>query len=1159
MPSQSGHITVVQENRFILEDDGGGHRLFIVSHKLNFNPDDLRALARERHRITVHYREPEHLVAAEAEEIALAENVVNGSGRAPHHGFGDLVAGFFRDWSLPRQAAGQGGDSQAAVSSESRTLRPRLMDADKVGTSICPYCAVGCAQLIYAKDGKVIHVEGDPRSPINQGTLCPKGAATLDLMTSPLRLNKVLYRAPHSDHWQHKPLDWAMDRIAQLVKQTRDETFVRKLPNGTTVNHTLGIGSLGGATLDNEENYLIKKLFGGGLGMVWIENQARVCHSASVPSLGATYGRGAATIAQWDLANSDCVVIMGSNMAENHPIAFRFAMQAKEKGATIIHVDPRFTRTSALADIYAPIRTGTDIAFLGGIIRYILENDLYFKDYALDFTNLATIIDERFQDADQLDGLFSGWNDKKHAYQYDSWQYQGETVPSPLAEHSTNTAESFSEKTKRMENGPPPTDRTLQHPNCVYQILRRHYARYTPEMVERITGCPKETFVKVAEALAKNSGRERTGAFCYAVAWTHHTTGVQIIRAAGIIQGLLGNIGRPGAGILALRGHCSIQGSTDIPSLYNMLPTYLPQPKAYKDHGRFANYLKSETTPTGWWHNFPKYAVSLLKAWYGENARADNEWGYEWLPKIAGDHSQLPMTLAMCDGLIRGMMFLGQNPIIGGSNSRLIEHGLAKLEWMVVRDMTETETAGFWRSGQLVRKGELRPEDIGTEVFLMPGTFAGEKAGTFTNTHRLIQWHDHVVDAPGDNRSELWFMYHLGRRLKELCADSTDPKDEPLKMLTWDYPLADARGEPDAEAVLKEINGYTWPERQQIKSFQELKDDGSTACGGWLYCGIFPEEGRNKARSRQADGPDGPGTHLNWAFSWPANRRNMYNRASADAQGRPWSERKKLMWWDAEKRRWDGWDSLDFEPGKAPEYEPDWSKKPEGMEALDGKAPFIMIADGRASLFVPSGLKDGPLPTHYEPVESPVRNALYRQQDNPVAKKWPRPDNPYHPAGDPNYPYSLTTYRLTEHHSGATPTRAVPVTAELQPEGFCEIPPELARELGIETLDWVVISTARGEIETRAMITERLRPFALDGRTIYQIGMPWHYGWSGYATGDIANALTAVVGEPNTSIHENKSLTCNLRKGRLNGAKQEAPIEHAHHLDLVIEEQEAGA
>lgn len=323
---------------------------------------------------------------------------------------------------------------------------------------------------------------------------------------------------------------------------------------------------------------------------------------------------------QWELANADVVLVMGSNMAENHPIAFRFVLQAKDKGATVIHADPRFTRTSAMADIYAPVRAGSDIAFLGGVIRYLLENDLWFKEYAMAYTNLSTIIDARFQDAAELDGLFSGWDEKGRKYSYDSWQYEGMTVPSSLAEHHVNTTESFSESTRRMTEGPPHRDETLQHPHCVYQLLKRHYAAYTPEKVEEITGCPKDTFISVAEALARNAGRERTGSICYAVGWTHHTTGVQMIRAAAIIQGLLGNVGRPGAGILALRGHCSIQGSTDIPTLYNLLPGYLPQPNAYKPHGTLPQYLEAEQTPTGWWHNFPKYAVSLLRAWYGEHA-----------------------------------------------------------------------------------------------------------------------------------------------------------------------------------------------------------------------------------------------------------------------------------------------------------------------------------------------------------------------------------------------------------------------------------------------------------------------------------------------------------------------------------------------------------
>jgi formate dehydrogenase major subunit len=851
--------------------------------------------------------------------------------------------------------------------------------------------------------------------------------------------------------------------------------------------------------------------------------------------LGSSFGRGAATTAQWDLANADCITIMGSNMAENHPIAFRFALEAKARGATIIHADPRFTRTSALADLYAPIRAGSDIAFLGGIINHILENDLWFRDYVMNYTNIASIINADFKGAEELDGLFSGWEEAKHAYQPDSWQYKDEKLPSSLENHQILSGESYSEKVGVMITKPVPQDPSLQDPHCVYQIMRRHYARYTPEMVERVTGCPKDVFLRVCDALARNSGREHTGAWCYAVGWTHHSTGVQTIRAAAIIQALLGNIGRPGGGILALRGHCSIQGSTDVPTLYNLLPGYLPQPHAAKGFRDLDSYMRNESANFGWWHNMPKYIVSLLRAWYGPDTTTETAggYGYEWIPKIVGDHSQLPMMLAIQDKLIRGLLVMGQNPVIGGHNTHAIRMALPNLEWMVIRETFENELASYWYKSPEVQKGQLDPKKIQTEMFLLPASLPGEKEGTFTNTQRLIQWHDKVVEGPGDCRSDLWFMYHLGKRLKELYRDSTDPRDEPIRSLTWDYPIEGTNAEPSATAVLKEINGYTLADRKPVSGFTDLKDDGSTACGVWIYSGIYPEEGNNRAQSRKPDPPGTPGSHQGWAYSWPHNRRIMYNRASADPEGKPWSERKKYLWWDAEQGKWTGYDDPDYSPDKAPDYKADWSKEPKGMEAIDGTAPCIMMGDGKMWLFVPAGLKDGPLPTHYEPVESPVSNPMYRQQDNPAAKKWNRPENPYHLVADPRFPYAMTTYRLTEHHSGGIPTRMVPSTAELQPEGFAEIPPELAHELGIGNLDWVVISTARGEIQTKALVTERMRPFEVDGHRVYQIGMPWHFGWQGYATGDIANVLSSIVGDPNTTMHEGKAFTCNLRKGRL--------------------------
>lgn len=1121
---------MVQEGRFRLTTDDARSILFVLSSKAPLQPAYLRRLAQDRTPVTVCYTEAEGLYANLAFEIR--EGIGSRSRRIASSVF-QVARDAARNWALPRQIAGKSGTAEAAASTVREVERPRLERADKVGIGVCPFCAVGCSTLIHARADEIINIEGNPESPVNEGSLCPKGAALLDVMRSPSRLGKVKYRAPYASHWEEKPLDWAMDRIAALTKKTRDESFVEALPDGTKVNHTLAIAALGGATLDNEENYLIKKIFSGGLGMVWIENQARVCHSSSVPSLGASFGRGAATLPQWDLANSDVVVVMGSNMAENHPIAFRFALKAKQKGGMIVHVDPRFTRTSALADIYAPIRPGTDIAFLGGLIHHVLENDLWFRDYAIPYSNLGVIIEDDFKMAGD-DGLFSGWDAEKQSYSFDSWQYEGLVVPSALSEHYLDTAESNSELVNRLHDRPPREDRTLQHPNCVYQILRRQYAAYTPEAVERITGCPKALFLRVAAALAENSGRERTGAFCYAGGWTHHSVGVQNIRAAAILQTLLGNVGRPGAGILALRGHCSIQGSTDIPTLYNMLPSYLPQPNAFKPQARhLEQFLDDETIPTGWWNNFPSYLTSLLRAWYGDAAGPQNEWGYHWLPKIVGDHSQLAMTLAIDDGLIRGLFLLGQNVVMGGSNSAMIQKALGKLEWLVVRDTEEVESATFWKEGNAVRSGELRPETCGTEIFLMPAELAGEKEGTFTNTHRLVQWHDKVIDGSGDNRSELWFMYHLARRLKALYADSPLPRDEPIRHVTLDYPVRGPRGDVDAAAVLREISGYTWPERRQLRSMEELRADGSTACGSWLYCGAHPGPDENRTRSRRPDPAGGPGTHLGWAFAWPKNCRTLYNRASADPDGRPWSERKRLAWWDEAEKRWTSADMVDFPDDKPPGYRPDWSAKPAGMDALRGDEPFVMMPDGRAAIFSSSGLKDGPLPVHYEPLESPVANSLHRQQSSPAAKRWIRSGNRLHRTGDPEFPYVLTTYRLTEHHCGGAPTRSAAHTAELQPEGFAEIPEELANRLHIRNLDWVTLSTARGEIETKALVTRRIQPAWIDGREVFQIGMPWHFGWRGYATGDIANVLTAVVGDPNTSMHEGKALTCNLRRGRV--------------------------
>ncbi len=812
-----------------------------------------------------------------------------------------------------------------------------------------------------------------------------------------------------------------------------------------------------------------------------------------MPGLGATFGRGAATTFQQDLAESDCILIMGSNMAEAHPVGFRWPLKAREKGATLIHVDPRFTRTSAMCDMYVPIRTGSDIAFLGGLIRYVLTEDRWFREYVRAYTNAATIISERYADADEADGLFAGFDKTTNEYDQASWQYDSEAG----------------------------RDETFQHPRCVLNLVRQHFSRYTPEMVADVCGSSREDFLRVAKALSDNSGRDRTSAIVYAVGWTQHTTGVQTIRAAAILQLLLGNVGRPGGGIMAMRGHASIQGSTDIPTLYNLLPGYLPQPEADLDH-TLADYLDRCTEKTGYWAHLPRFMVSLLKAWYGEHAREENDWGFGWIPKIDGDYSQLATAIQMLEGKVRGMFLFGQNPAAGAPNARLNRAALGKLDWLVVRDWFETESACFWKDGP----ENPDPTTIGTEIFFVPAAAAAEKEGSFTNTQRLIQWHDRALDPPGDCRSDAWFVIDLGRRLKELYRGSRKRRDQGLRHLTWDY--------PDNEAVLKEINGYTVADREQVAGFDKLADDGSTACGCWIYSGVFPSEGNNRARSRQPDPKSR--TNPDWGFAWPANRRMLYNRASADPEGRPWSDRKKYVWWDEERSIWMGYDVPDFEISKAPSYRP--ARGATGMDAIAGDAPFIMKPDGRGWLFAPRGVVDGPLPAHYEPVESPIPNLLYSRQTNPLTDRREGEMNPTAEPMDADYPIVATTVRLTEHYLSGPMSRFNSWLNELQPEMFVEISGELASEYGIRHGGWMVVETLRGAIETRAMVTGRIRALTVGGARLPQIAIPFHWGYAGETTGAMANDLTSIVLEPNVGIHEAKSFACRVRPGRLTGTEE---------------------
>ncbi len=834
---------------------------------------------------------------------------------------------------------------------------------------------------------------------------------------------------------------------------------------------------------------------------------------------------------------------MGSNMAECHPVAFRWPLKAKtEHGAVLMHVDPRFTRTSALCDIHAQIRAGTDIVFLGALITYVINSrrwnsDTFFKEYVVNYTNAATLVNADFKDPDDLDGVFSGLSRDGKAYTNASWSYQRNPAPAS----SVSEAKNFTDLLLQRVPGRPKTDMTLQDPQTVFQIVKKHYARYTPEMVEQVCGCPKEIFFRVAETLLNNSGRDKTANITYAVGWTQHTVGVQIIRCAGMLQALLGNIGRPGGGILALRGHSTIQGSTDIATLYHSLPGYLNMPDARRNHDSLKDFILTEAVPvsTSYWGNYPKFAVSYFKAQFGDAATKENDYGYQYHPKITGDHSHLPMFVEMMDGKIKGFLCVGQNPAVGGQNAGFQRKALAKLDWMVVRDFYETETASFWRNSPEVKSGELKTADIKTEIFFLPSACVPEMEGSFTNTQRLLQYHEKAADPPDDCRSNLWFTYHLGKKIRALYRDSTRDRDWAIRNLTWDYEPEPAevanwriKDEPSAYKALKEINGYTWKDKKPLPSFANLAEDGSTVCGAWIYTGVIPEEGRNNAARRQGDSWISP----NWGFAWPANRHIMYNRASADPKGNPWSEKKKLVYWDAVNSKWvsPSGDGIDFALTKAPGSA--GKDAGIGFDWLGGNDPFIMRADGKAWLFAPGGLVDGPLPTHYEPYESPVHNALYKQQSNPVAKVWNVAGNPYHKVADPEYPIVISTYRLTEHYLSGAMSRWLPWLAELMPELFCEISPELSVERGIMNGEYMTIWTARGEIQARALVTRRMKPFTINGRTVHQIGLPWHWGWQGTAQGDVVNNLSALVADPNVSIHEGKVFTCNVRAGRKGGA-----------------------
>lgn len=814
-----------------------------------------------------------------------------------------------------------------------------------------------------------------------------------------------------------------------------------------------------------------------------------------------------------DLKNSDVILAMGGNPASNHPISMKWIMRAREKGAKLICVDPRFSQTAAKADLYAPLRSGTDIAFLGGMIKYILDNNLYFKEYIVNYTNASFLVNPGYKGPAELDGLFSGYNLETKKYDKSSWAFQ------------------------KDENGVALKDRTLQDPNCVFQLLKKQYDRYTPEKVTDITGTPIDKLLEVYKLYSSTGTADRVGTECYAMGWTQHTIGTQNIRTMTIIQVLLGNMGMPGGGVNALRGESNVQGSTDYGILFHILPGYNPVPNAALVD--LATY-NAKTTPkatepgsVNWWSNRNKYITSYLKAVYGEAATKDNDFGYSWMPKldVGMNASWLNIFDKMYKGDFEGFFAWGQNPACSGANSNKTRQAMTKLKWLVNVNLFDNETASFWRGPG------MKAEEIDTEVFMLPCCSSMEKEGSITNSGRWGQWRYKAVEPLGQSMPDAEIINELFFKVKELYKKEGGAYPDPVVNLSWEYGERDASGmvkHVDSHAIAKEINGYyledvydtkavpaklVGKKGELVKSFAFLQADGSTSSGNWLYCNSYIEkDGKqvNMMARRGKDDPTGLGLYSDWAWAWPVNRRIIYNRASVDLQGKPWDAKRPLLKWNAAKPGWEG----DVPDGGAP---------PQGTS---GKLPFIMKPDGVASIFGP-GLAEGPFPEHYEALECPVeKNSMSGQRINPTIKIFGDKMDVF-ASCDLRYPFVGTTYRVSEHWQTGCMTRHCSWLLEMQPQNFVEMSFELGKELSLTNGETVIVSSARGEVEAVALISERFKPFKISNTTVHQVGLPWHFGWqfpedgSGY---DSANLLTPNVGDANTMIPETKAFMVNVRK-----------------------------
>lgn len=1032
--------------------------------------------------------------------------------------------------------------------------------------STCGFCGVGCSTRIHVRRRDIINIEGNTDDIRFNGSLCARGAALYQIHKNPYRGTGAMYREAGATTWQRLDLDEAIEMVAQRIAQTRNRSFRRTTENGAPLNATTAIASIGGARMSNEANYLLQKLL-RGLGIVRMEASSNGDMHDALDGLRTRLGYGASTTTYDSIDTTDAILLIGTDPGEEHPVLMQQLMRARARGISVISTESVVTRTSPALSLQAPIRPGTEIAFIGAIIRLVIEDagwqqSLFHRRYLDLFTDAASLVNQDYRDTEDQDGTFSGMEDEtlsreltRAVYNTFTWTYQTESAQGGQTE--TDNAAPFDDTLNALPVITPVEDTSFDDRQTVYQILRRHFSRYTPELVSRITGCPAEAIQQVASELLTASTPERTTLVMISGGRGH---GAQMSGALALLQLLLGNIGRPGGGVLITGPDVNSQGSHDVGPHTRFLPGHLPAPSSTSPHAGLVDYVASESARHGDRSMLPAAMMSFLVAMYGENATAENDWGYDWFPRLPEDVEEIPLAISMERMEIKGLLVFNDNPAAAGQNSVLHRNALRNLDWLVVKDLAESETAAFWKNAPELASEDEPGERINTEVFYFPSAQIGEQTGSWTNAERRISWNDTAVDPAFNARSDAWFLNRLVIALRaeyssagdsqsgssprqvqgstSQLTNSEDDDADPFQFLAWDYNVAletprQTRifDEPSIARVHAEINGFDTATGDNLEEASKLADDGSTACGCWHYTGMMPtfdtllaaRRGQTETADASENAGQGP-----WGFVWPADVHTLYNRASADEDGQPWSDTKALGRWDAESSRWTGSDVPHVPVGLAPDTETDVDAI--GSNGLGGDRAFRAFSQGRGLLFSTDNLANGPLPTFYEPIESPVGNLLYAEQHDPLAMIWDYPENRVTTEPTSDYPHLVHLSSLAEHHTTGELTRWAPWLNEQQPAPFCEISPSLAVSLDVFTRDFVLIFTPRATIYAQVLVTPRVLPLTIDGTTVEHVALPRHWGYQGLSQGPVAHDITPFTRRDDISAGSHQVIMARLEK-----------------------------